>query len=497
LHLPYALGVTDADHPEGTGEVSAYAVRWTAIENDSGDFPTSPPMYYSVNRPDFRAETAERWPHYQADFKIAAGQPYAVHPFRLFDNQGRLTGSPTDPIGDPASGAPIAGQETQVWDVNGAPNDATSVQISLMLRTNPQVSALFASLSMPNPYTSGTGGPWDDIAFISDSSALPSAARSLLIAKIIEAVHARSLGYLWYIRSGDLRARLNGLPGGQNVTVRDNWSILNEFDTPDGLPSKLYEREGRRVSAVYDTTVTDLCPSYATDQLRSDKTCQTQPRRFRDAVALSDYPANLHSTGLTPPIYFEFQAPHGLPLRSLIPVGTRGLLVGGAIGADRLAYASFRVDPVRMMIGTALGEAVGEAFATHLIDFRRLNVVKLRELLADDYQETAFVYGEPWWNEATHEWRSREVGRAVQYLLAAGVLKAADPALELPSQVPLAVALRASPDLRHDLLSHVSGDGRSGDITTLRRLTGVRAARSSATLADAYIWLATRLVARR
>ncbi len=168
----------------------------------------------------------------------------------------------TDFVGDAKTGAPIPGQPTEVWDVNGAPNDATSSQISLMPRTNPDVSALFSSLGIANPYSAGTGGLWDDIAFVQDTPALPSSAKTLLIAKIVEAIHARSLGFLWYIRSGDLKSRLNVLPGGQNLSVRANWSVLNAFGTQDGLPSMVYEREGRRISAVYDTTIQDLCPTY-------------------------------------------------------------------------------------------------------------------------------------------------------------------------------------------------------------------------------------------
>jgi hypothetical protein len=262
------------------------------------------------------------------------------------------------------------------------------------------------------------------------------------------------------------------------------------------MPELMYDREGRRIQALYQLRATDLCPSAQADAQRSDHTCQAAPRGFRDAIAVGDYQIDVHLTGAGKPYLVHLPWPYQVPFRSLIPAGTTGVLVGSALGADRLAYGALRVDPLRMMIGTAMGEAVAEAKAARLARFQQLNVERLRETLALDRQETFPVAVAP--RLDTDGWKDQDVGATIQRLLARGVIQSK----WAPS--PADVSIVVNPDLALDnttgaqlsqtLANRACIHGtppwetQSADVTRAQ-LLGRGAGGGLATVGDAYTWL--------
>jgi hypothetical protein len=417
--LPATLG--EGSQGSRSGDVMAYAFRWSAIEG-SGVAPTSKPAYYDVNRLDYRGATAERWNDYRAAFGIRPGDAFAVNPFRLFGAVGRISGAPSDLGIDPASGAPTASRV--IWNVNGAMNDASTTSIAKELATNPAVSTFFASRGLANPYQAGGMPYWADVDWVRYEAPLAANDREFLVGAITDAVKAKALGLLWYIRSGEMLEKVRSLPGGQAVTLRADWGALG--GGADGLPELMYQREGFRVAGEYQLTISDLCSSYTADAAtsgRSDGVCSSSPKVFDDAVVASDYPVDIHATGASPTYNFAFVRPYSIPFRALRPTQMDNLLVTGAISADRLAYGATRVDTTRMMIGTAVGEAAAQAL-TRGGDLRRIDVAILQSRLSQvDHQSSFYDQWVPQWGAAQGRWRGDGVAAAVQRLYAYRLLR--------------------------------------------------------------------------
>ena len=433
LGLPSLLGVGESSSSP-PGDVMAYAFRWTAVEQDlPGRFPTTPPPYYDINRLDYQGATSERWPIYQRAFQIANGAAYAVQPFRLFNALGRLTQGMNSPLVD-GMGDPLPDIGVVRWNVNGAVNDVTTTWLARLLASNRDVAALFGRAGIANPYAPFTQPEWADIEWVEQSSPLSPVDREALAQMITDAVRSKAEGLLWYIRSGDMLAKLRTLPGAANLRLRSDWS----FGGPeaDGLPAKMYQREGRRVVGEYTLKITDGCPTFPTDGASTGGVCTSIPAYFRDGIAVSDYPVDIDSTGSAKPYTFAFVRPQQIPFRALIPQATTGLLVGGAVSADRLEYGAIRVDPVRAMIGTAIGEAVVQAYRSGDYRFQSLDVQRLRETLAFDHQETFYDQFAPRW-VPSRGWVDDGVGTAIQILTATGVLRPAwAPAFDDGSALP-------------------------------------------------------------
>ncbi|GHG21413.1 hypothetical protein GCM10017784_11120 [Deinococcus indicus] len=521
LGLPYRTGITAADGYAVTGKtefgVMDYAYRTTMISNDSGLIPSSAPLYYSVFLPNYRGTTAERWPTYKSQFGIADGDAAFVHPIRVFNNQGRLSGNNGDSIIDNATGYP-AGSTVQLWDVNGAMNSLSSLNLARALRTNADVAALFTRYGITNPY-----GPtdadiyykWANIVWIEDSSPLSAKDKVWLVDRIKEATKAASLGLLWYIRSGDMQTYLRTLSGSSNVQVMSNWSVSNQLTTVDGLPEMIYQREGRRIQSEYTATAnagdTDgwmsiyaLSPTYDVDKLRGDHTSQSSPADFADAVVINDYPVDIHGTSGGPPESYVLPRVHQLPLRTLIPKNTTGLLVGSAIGTDRRAFASKRLDPVRLMTGGAIAEAINLSMQTGNRDFTQLDTVALRDALARQYQGTRYAKDTHTWDTATSSWLRLDVSRAIQRLHARGWLNTTWIGSQTGLQTPLptaaltgavgqalatAVATRGGP-ASNTVPWLIDG---SATVTSLATVSGVAGLAGDATVGDAYVWYAGKL----
>jgi hypothetical protein len=495
LGLPSLLG--DSTRPAVPGPVMAYAYRWTAVEGSvPGRYPRSPPPYYSINRLDYRGATTERWPSYQTSFRISNGQSYDVQPFRLFNRLGRLTGGIGEETVDD-NGDRLTDSPPLEWNVNGAMNDVTTAWLAELLASNDEVAALFARNDLADPYrASNPSAAWSDIDWVQQSAPLHAPDKVILIADIRDAVRSKAEGLLWYIRSGEMLDKLHTLPGGQGLRLRANWSYAET--TSSGLPEKLYTREGRRVVGDYYLTVQAACPTFVSDAARPLRTCTSSPAYFSDGVAISDFPIDIHGTGTTPSFAFALVRPQQVPFRALIPRGISNLLVGGAISADRFEYAALRVDPVRAMIGTALGEAAVQALRSRQSSFKELAVAKLRETLAFDHQESVYEQWAPRW-EVGQGWRDDGIGTAMQVLSAAGLFEPAwrndpgdgkgwvAPALLLDTETLRALVARG---LR--LPRHLSANPRNRSVK-LRAIIGGNS-RRNATVGDLYVWLASRVI---
>ena len=81
-------------------------------------------------------------------------------------------------------------------------------------------------------------------------------------------------------------------------------------------------------------------------------------RKFDDAVCYAFYPVDLHTqTGVKPQPLKPGIVP-SVPLRALIPKGSRNLMVAGrCVSSDRLANSALRVQASCMGMGQAAGAA--------------------------------------------------------------------------------------------------------------------------------------------
>jgi len=86
-------------------------------------------------------------------------------------------------------------------------------------------------------------------------------------------------------------------------------------------------------------------------------------RRWEDAVCYAFYPVDMHNqqTGVRPAHLKEGVVP-SVPLRALIPKGSRNLLVAGrCLSSDRMANSGLRVQAACMAMGQAAGTAAALA----------------------------------------------------------------------------------------------------------------------------------------
>ena len=82
----------------------------------------------------------------------------------------------------------------------------------------------------------------------------------------------------------------------------------------------------------------------------------TSGRVFEDAVAYAFYPVDLHTrSGVQPKPLARGTVPT-IPLRALVPKGSRNIMVAGrCVSSDRLANSGLRVQASCMAMGQAAG----------------------------------------------------------------------------------------------------------------------------------------------
>src|SRR5690606_13053190 len=84
----------------------------------------------------------------------------------------------------------------------------------------------------------------------------------------------------------------------------------------------------------------------------------TSGKTFPDGVCYAFYPIDLHDKEGVKPTPLQPGVVPSVPLRALIPKGSRHLLVAGrSISSDRLANSALRVQATCMAMGQAAGLA--------------------------------------------------------------------------------------------------------------------------------------------
>ncbi len=133
--------------------------------------------------------------------------------------------------------------------------------------------------------------------------------------------------------------------GYSNLALADD-----EFLTPDSLPFIPYYRESRRIHGKVRFTLNHLTNPY------------DQPDKlYRTCIAVGDYPVDHHhfrysGTDTLPDLSFYPVPSFGLPLGTLIPEETEGLIVAEkSISVTNLVNGATRLQPVVLQIGQAAG----------------------------------------------------------------------------------------------------------------------------------------------
>lgn len=85
-------------------------------------------------------------------------------------------------------------------------------------------------------------------------------------------------------------------------------------------------------------------------------------RDFDDTVAIGCYPVDIHDPKTNTVVWHMLPGVYRIPYRSLLPIGTRRILVAGkCICSEEKAFAAIRVMPIVMNIGQSAGVAIALA----------------------------------------------------------------------------------------------------------------------------------------
>lgn len=124
----------------------------------------------------------------------------------------------------------------------------------------------------------------------------------------------------------------------------------DEYPTADKLPFIPYHRESRRIHGAVRFTLNHITNPYEQGE-----------KLYRTCIAVGDYPVDHHHTRYhgyeeLPNLYFHPVPSYGLPLGTLIPRNTDGLIVAEkSISVSNIVNGSTRLQPVVLQIGQAAG----------------------------------------------------------------------------------------------------------------------------------------------
>ncbi|MDR2918797.1 MAG: FAD-dependent oxidoreductase [Tannerella sp.] len=127
-------------------------------------------------------------------------------------------------------------------------------------------------------------------------------------------------------------------------------------------------RESRRIKCDYMFTLEDWLAR----------------REFEDGIGRNCYYIDVHKSDATHyPRYGKGES-HGIPFRTLLPVGLKNVFVAGrCISTDHYAHGSLRVMPPCLVTGEAAGVAAGQIFRSGNVDVHNVDVSKLRSRLKE------------------------------------------------------------------------------------------------------------------
>ncbi len=173
--------------------------------------------------------------------------------------------------------------------------------------------------------------------------------------EIIELARKNSLGIVHYF---------------QTELGKNTYVLSNEFGTTDGLAPIPYVRESRRLRGVSRITEADLTP----DSLG-------EMRFWDDAIAVGDYPLDIHSCERGAEDIFLVYPPFQVPYSALIPQKVDGLIAAEKnISVTHVANGRTRLQPIVASIGQAAGAAAAIS-ALEKKQPRAIDVKKLQESL--------------------------------------------------------------------------------------------------------------------
>lgn len=124
----------------------------------------------------------------------------------------------------------------------------------------------------------------------------------------------------------------------------------DEFPTQDRLPFIPYYRESRRIRGKVRFTLNSITDPYSQNN-----------HLYRTTIAVGDYPVDHHHSaysgaGSLPDLSFRPVPSFGLPIGTLIPENTEGLIVAEkSISVTNLVNGATRLQPVVLQIGQAAG----------------------------------------------------------------------------------------------------------------------------------------------
>lgn len=127
-------------------------------------------------------------------------------------------------------------------------------------------------------------------------------------------------------------------------------------------------RESRRIKCDYTFTLEDWLAR----------------KEFDDSIGRNSYYIDVHKSDATKYPRYEKGESHGIPFRTLLPVGLKNVLVAGrCISADHYAHGSLRVMPPCLVTGEAAGVAAGQIFGAKSPDIHQVDIPKLRSRLKE------------------------------------------------------------------------------------------------------------------
>lgn len=151
------------------------------------------------------------------------------------------------------------------------------------------------------------------------------------------------------------------------------FGLANEFGTTDKFALTPYVRESRRLQGVKRLTQNDIVKGDGIER----------PDLNKDAIAIGDYPIDLHFCQYGIGDIFKPIAPYQIPYGVTIPKEIDGfMVVDKNISVSHIVNGTTRLQPVTMSVGQAVG--TGAAIASKEgVEPRNIDVQKLQSKLLD------------------------------------------------------------------------------------------------------------------
>jgi len=173
---------------------------------------------------------------------------------------------------------------------------------------------------------------------------------------ILEEAKNYSLGFIYFL---------------QSELGMENFAVYDEFGTKDKLAKIPYVRESRRLKGVKRLTEFDIVKAGGGQRVDL----------VEDAIAIGDYPIDLHFCKYGQGDVFKPVAPYQIPYGAVVPEKVDGFLAADKnISVSHVVNGTTRLQPVVISVGQAVGTAAAMA-SKEGIEPRNIDVVKLQKKL--------------------------------------------------------------------------------------------------------------------